>query len=99
MIEQTPIRHITPSLDVFLSLAFAGFFFKHRRGLLLLFAVVFQAMETLSQRKMLNALPASTTIISRESNACNIINILARWVSGRVSVGPKAVVVVKARKR
>jgi hypothetical protein len=45
---------------------------------------------------MLIALLAMAVIVTRETPACSIIKIFARRVSGRVSVGLKAMLVVKA---
>src|ERR687894_311351 len=41
----------------------------------------------------------STAMISSESSACTIIRTFARWLRNAVSVGLKAVLVLKARKR
>jgi hypothetical protein len=48
---------------------------------------------------MLIALLAIAVIVTSDTPACSIINILARRVSGNVSVGLKAMLVVKAINR
>lgn len=48
---------------------------------------------------MLTARAASNAMTSREINACTIIKTLAQRVSTGTSVGEKAVLVLKARKR
>jgi hypothetical protein len=45
------------------------------------------------------ALLAMKTMVTTETPACSIISSLARLVSGRVSVGLKARLVLKARNR
>lgn len=47
---------------------------------------------------MLTARAATSAIVSSEIIASAIISSLARWESGKVSVGENAVALVKARK-
>ena len=50
-------------------------------------------------QRILTARAASSAIISNESSDCNIIRIFAHRVSAGVSVGEKAVLVLKARNK
>lgn len=49
--------------------------------------------------RILTALPANSAITNKEIRACRIMRIFAQRERGAVSVGEKAVLVLKARKR